>query len=99
MSKMSQLHVELTEQANQLGFETIEEAEANGYEVDYEKQKLVDSRQLAHEAWVREKEGVLQDLASLSSYYMHLADAGDRRAKETKDILENTINFIMKGEM
>lgn len=41
MSKMSQLHAELTEQAAQLGFQSIEEAEANGFKVDYEKQELV----------------------------------------------------------
>ena len=35
MSKMSNIHLELTEQANELGFESIEEAEANGYKVDY----------------------------------------------------------------
>ena len=40
-AKMSQLHAELTEQAAELGFMSIEEAEANGYVVDYEKQKLV----------------------------------------------------------
>lgn len=33
MSKMSQLNAELTEQAAELGFETIDEAEANGYVV------------------------------------------------------------------
>ena len=41
MSKMSQLHAELTEQAAHLGFQSIEEAEANGFKVDYEKQELV----------------------------------------------------------
>ena len=35
MSKMSQLHAELTEQANELGFKNIEEAEARGYTVKY----------------------------------------------------------------
>ena len=34
MSKMSQLHAELTEQAAELGFESFEQAEANGYYVD-----------------------------------------------------------------
>ena len=41
MSKLSQLHAELTEQAAELGFESLEEAEINGFKVDYEKQKLV----------------------------------------------------------
>lgn len=41
MSKMSQLHAELTEQAAEMGFESIEQAEENGFKVDYNKQKLV----------------------------------------------------------
>ena len=41
MSKMSQLYMELTEQANELGFEDINEAEQHGYSVDYVEQKLV----------------------------------------------------------
>ena len=41
MSKMSQLNAELTEQAAQLGFHSIEETEINGFKVDYEKQELV----------------------------------------------------------
>ena len=35
MSKMSQLHAELSEQAYELGYESIEEAEANGLQVQY----------------------------------------------------------------
>lgn len=35
MSKISQLHAELTEQASELGFESIEEAEAHGYTIKY----------------------------------------------------------------
>ena len=41
MSKMSQLYTDLTEQANALGFEDINEAEQNGYSVDYTEHKLV----------------------------------------------------------
>ena len=41
MSKMSQLYTELTEQANELGFEDINEAEQHGYSVDYTEHKLV----------------------------------------------------------
>ena len=36
MSKMSQIHMDLSEQASELGFESIEQAEANGYEVKFE---------------------------------------------------------------
>lgn len=35
MSKMSQLHAELSEAAAELGFDSIESAEANGYKVVY----------------------------------------------------------------
>ena len=35
MSKMSQLHAELSEAAAELGFESIEDAEAHGYKVEY----------------------------------------------------------------
>ena len=81
MSKMSQLHAELTQQASELGFMSIEEAEANGYEVDYEKGKLVrrslgysetveylaKEQQKAHEAWLKEKDRMLSILKDVQS--------------------------------
>lgn len=69
MSKMSQLHAELTGQAIELGFESLEEALANGYEVDYEEQELVNpyvlcdkAHEEAHEAWVKERDELLERL-------------------------------------
>ena len=76
MSKMSQLHAELSEQAYELGFDSIEDAEVNGYEVDYEKGKLVKrglgysetveyltkEQEKAHEAWLKEREEVIKSL-------------------------------------
>lgn len=41
MSKMSQLHAELTQQAAELGFMSIEEAEQAGYRVDWLNSRLV----------------------------------------------------------
>lgn len=35
MSKLSQLHAELSEQAAELGFESVEQAEAHGYTIKY----------------------------------------------------------------
>lgn len=35
MSKMSQLHAELSEQAYELGYESLEQAEANGVKIQY----------------------------------------------------------------
>jgi len=67
MSKTSQLHATLTEQAASLGFRSIEEAEANGYIVDYDNEKLVklDEEKLAHEAWLKEKNIIVSELEML----------------------------------
>lgn len=93
MSKMSQLHAELSEQASRLGFQSIEEAEANGYEVDYEKRTLVDGRELAHEEWLKERDEVIEDLDHIALGY---AEAGfDDHAEK----LYKAINFIKKGEV
>lgn len=94
-SKMSQLHAELTEQAYDLGFGSIEEAEANGYEVDYNRRMLVDGRELAHEDWSRERKEVLEKLSELHSNYVE----GDYKIKSERQIIEHAIEFIKKGEI
>ena len=98
MSKMSQLHAELTEQAYELGFESLDEALANGYEVDYEEKQLVNpyvllnkAHEEAHEAWLKEREEVVTDLERLITAY-----AG---AEAVTKPVRKAINFIMKGEM
>ena len=98
MSKMSQLHAELTEQAAELGFQSIEEAEANGYEVisDGEWAKLVkseDEQEQAHNAWLEQREQIITNLTTIK----------DKLETEGYDIytdwLEETINFIKQGEI
>lgn len=91
MSKMSQLHAELSEQASQLGFHSIEEAEINGYEVDYENATLVEGRELAHQNWLKRKEGLLEQLRDLCDAYMGV--------ENTEDVLSETIDFIEEGEI
>ena len=49
MSKMSQLHAELSEQAYELGFESIGEAEQAGYDVDWENHTLIPDADKAYE--------------------------------------------------
>lgn len=93
MSKLSQLHMELEEQASELGFESIGEAEQAGYGVDWENNKLIKVEgelDKAHEAWLEERFKVLADL----KYLMEEADDDD-----TKDALKRAINFIERGEM
>ncbi len=105
MSKMSQLHIELSEQANELGFETIQDAVNSGYIVDYDKGKLVEyglgysetveyltkEQQKAHEAWLEEKQQVLNDLDIVAH--------SDSVPFEHKEIVKQAIDFIRKGEM
>lgn len=91
MSKMSQLHAELSEQASQLGFHSIEEAEINGYEVDYENATLVEGRELAHQNWLKRKEELLEQLRNLRDAYMGV--------ENTEDVLSKTIDFIEEGEI
>lgn len=93
MSKMSQLHAELSEQASQLGFQSIEDAEANGYGIDYEKGVLVDGRELAHEEWLKERDEVIRDLDHIALGY---AEAGFNDHAEK---LYKAIDFIKKGEV
>lgn len=75
MSKMSQLHAELSEQAAELGFESLGEAEQAGYGVDWENGKLVkveDELEKAHEAWLKERDDVLEEQAQLHDRLMVL---------------------------
>lgn len=68
MSKLSQLHAELSEQAAELGFESLGEAEQAGYGVDWENAKLIkveDEQEKAHEAWLKERDEVLGGLINL----------------------------------
>lgn len=72
MSKMSQLHAELTEQAYELGFESIEEAEANGYHIAYTGNRVklafdaAKAQEEAHKALLEEKEEVVNRLGLVS---------------------------------
>lgn len=108
MSKMSQLHAELTEQATELGFETIQDALNSGYDVDYEKGKLVKrglsysetveflakAHEEAHEAWLADKETALEGLDDL------LRNLKQNNGEAWKiAVVEFVINFIKKGEV
>ena len=96
MGKLSQIHMELEEQATELGFENLEQALANGYCIDYENSKLVkqdekdDEQEEAHKAWLDEKEQVLGELISVYN------DIDVPR--DNKKYLKHAIEFIKKGE-
>lgn len=94
MSKMSNIHLELTEQANELGFESIEEAEANGYHIGYTSKgwklqlDMAKAQEKAHEAWLKEKESVLADLRLLLDEATPLGD------QDTIKAMERAIDFV-----
>ena len=92
MSRMSWLHAELSERASELGFESIEEAERNGYEISMDgmtpilKPNASKQLELAHKAWLKERDDILDDLEHLKNIY--------KEVKPDEDIVERTINFI-----
>lgn len=98
MSKMSQLHAELSEQAYELGYLTLDQALADGYEVDYRTSRLeksVDGRELAHEAWLKEREELLERLEKKQDKLKRMLcdDTG------LYALITDAINFLNKGEM
>jgi len=83
MGKMSQLHADLTEQAADLGFGSIEEAEEHGYKVDYVNDTLtmpedpVAQLSIAHEAWERKRDYYADCLDDLFGYLSARGDVPD----------------------
>lgn len=104
MSKMSQLHLTLDEQAVELGFEGLGEALMKGYDVDYEKGKLVrrglgysetveylaKEQEKAHEAWLEEKACALEGLEDLRKRIPY-------DWTKTIDVLDRAIKFIKEA--
>lgn len=94
--------IQLQERAEELGFSTITEAIDAGY---HEVQDLVagtftlekiDEQEKAHEAWLKEKNKVLGDL-DLIVLHLDRRDI-DKFTIQVRRIIENTIDFIEKGE-
>lgn len=96
MSRMSQLHAELSQQAYELGFESIEDAEAHGYTVNYAKQKLVDPQESAHEAWLKERDEVLE---SIDNAIYHNRSLNNNKGTYEQIVLQKAKEFIKKGVM
>ena len=93
MSKMSQLHAELSEQAYELGFESLEEAQNAGYGVDYENYKLIAPQEACHRSFLKEKEELLIDLGRLCE---NLKERGFDAMAETA---KKAVDFIKQGEL
>lgn len=98
MSKMSQLHAELSEQAYELGYLTLDQALADGYEVDYRTSRLeksVDGREQAHKDYLKRKELILKALNNLYDNYVE----GSYKVKFEREVIKEAITFIEEGEV
>lgn len=102
MSKIGNYYLELQEQANELGFDTVEEAFDAGYEVhmgklrqcgDYMNGGKTEIEQ-AHEAWLKRKDAVVGDLRNLL-LSMHTAGKSDTTEY---NVISDTLTFILEGE-
>lgn len=102
MSKMSQLHAELEEQAYEKGYESLEEALNDGATIiggtlltgdDIKYVGAKDARQQAHEAWLKERDEVIKGLQSTWFHLNNLGEKGDA------DNVSRAMKLIEEGEM
>lgn len=96
MSKLGRENFSLQEQAEELGFESVQEALDNDYFalIEKDESKLIpkDEWELkkAHEAWCAERDTIVAKLEMLIN---------DTPYKVYKDTLKETIAFIKRGEV
>lgn len=102
MSKMSQLHAELEQQAYEKGYESLDEALNDGATIigetlvtgdDIKYVCAKDAQEQAHEAWLKERDEVIK---GLQSTWFHLNNLGE---KEDADNVSRAMKFIEEGEM
>lgn len=104
MSKMSELAMELDEQAGELGFCGVEDALDHGWRVNYELAKLeppvvqpsvdeMEALEEAHEEWLKEKAQILERLEWLEDTLYNDA------CFSQSAIVHDAINFIRRGDM
>ena len=102
MSKIGNYNLMLTEQANELGYSTIQEALDNGYEVVEDTLVKADSHdalaemEKAHGAWLKERDELLGDLNQLMMGMM----ASGKTTENSTDysIVERAYKFVKEGE-
>lgn len=97
--------IALQEQAEELGFETIEQAIDAGYEVEYHTygdHKLVkpkDEQEKAHEAWLEEREEVFDMIDNMEKDIVDSVDRSEGHPRYWVDTLERIRAFIERGEV
>lgn len=98
MSKMGQIHAELTAKAAELGFQSIEEAEANGYVATYgldgetKLTKTESELEKAHRDYLERKELYIYGLKRIAEQIDELG------LSEQANTLIAIANFMNEGE-
>lgn len=97
MSKINRINLDLQEQANELGFSTVQEAIDNGYVVVYNDDDEVKfikeedwQHQQAHNEWLMERDVILTKIRMLRDE--HLPNV-------VREVLGEALEFIEKGEV
>lgn len=97
MSKIGEHYLKLQEKVNELGYDTVEEAIADGWDsAEYFSSFRNHDEQLeAHKAWVKERDILLGDLFNL---WLGYAASGKSDTTEA-DIILRARDFIKRGEI
>lgn len=97
MSKMDKVNLDLQEQANELGFSTVQEAIDNGYTAIYKDDGEVKimkeedwQHEQAHNEWLMERDVILTKLRMIREAHLPIA---------VREVLSEAIEFIEKGEV
>lgn len=103
MSKIGAYNLQLQEQANELGFETVQEALDAGYEICEMQMRCVPAacdpilvkgtelQEQAHNEWLREKEKVIEELTEVGAFLTAHNERPER--------VDRAIEFIKRGEV
>lgn len=97
MSNIGKVNLDLQEQANELGYSTVQEALDNGYVVVYHDDGEVDfmkeedwQHQQAHNEWLMERDTILNKIRMLR---------GEHLPNAVREVLGEVLEFIEKGEV
>lgn len=90
MSKLSDYHAELEEQAAELGFESLQQAQDAGCEVEWHKDsaELVEPLVAAHRAWEEGKEDALTTLQAVKEEIIKEHGMGIVWVKDIEDVYD-----------
>ena len=109
MSKIGNLNLEMTEKVNELGYDTVEEAIADGWDsnefyLSYHEEKRNELDE-AHKAWLEEKETIINGLKNAADFidslaeHSGLADAWKNDYYRQIKRINRAIKFIEEAEM